>query len=76
MQKALPVLYERKALCCGCTACFAICLQGAISMIEDDEGFEYPAIDETKCVRCYMCLKVCPIKGKQSLDDRQMGSNY
>ena len=62
MQKALPVLYERKALCCGCTACFAICLQEAISMVEDDEGFEYPVIDENKCVRCYLCQKVCPIK--------------
>ena len=64
MQKALPVLYESKALCCGCTACFAICPQGAISMIEDDEGFEYPVINDNKCVRCCLCLRVCPIKGK------------
>ncbi len=64
MQQSLPVLYERKALCCGCTACFAICPQDAISMVEDEEGFEYPVINETKCVRCYMCLKVCPVKAK------------
>ena len=31
-------------------------------MIEDEEGFEYPQIDESKCVRCYLCLKVCPFK--------------
>ena len=46
----------------GCTACYAICSQMAISMIEDEEGFEYPQIDEKKCIKCYQCLKVCPFK--------------
>lgn len=64
MQKAIPVLYKRKALCCGCTACFAICPQEAILMVEDDEGFEYPVIDGTKCIRCYLCMNVCPMKVK------------
>ena len=40
----------------------AICSQMAISMIEDEEGFEYPQIDEKKCIKCYQCLKVCPFK--------------
>ena len=26
----LPVLYERKEECCGCTACYAICPNDAI----------------------------------------------
>lgn len=60
--KDIPVLYERKEDCCGCTACYAICPKGAISMKEDEEGFEYPQIDEAKCVRCGRCLKVCPVK--------------
>ena len=62
MEKELPVLYKRKEECCGCTACYAICPKEAISMVEDEEGFEYPQIDESKCVRCYQCLKVCPFK--------------
>lgn len=37
-------------------------LKSAIKMVEDEEGFEYPLIQEDKCVRCGMCLKVCPIK--------------
>ena len=53
MERAIPVLYKRKEECCGCTACYAICPKEAISMVEDEEGFEYPQIDESKCVRCY-----------------------
>lgn len=60
--KPIPVLWERKEDCCGCTACYAICPKLAISMVEDEEGFEYPQIKEEKCVKCGMCLKVCPIK--------------
>ena len=42
------ILYKRKEECCGCTACYAICPKEAISMVEDEEGFEYPQIDESK----------------------------
>lgn len=56
------VLYDKKAECCGCTACFAICSAEAIIMSEDEEGFVYPYIDENKCVRCYRCIRVCPMK--------------
>lgn len=62
MDKKLPVLYNRKEECCGCTACYAICPKSAISMQPDEEGFLYPSVKEEKCVKCYQCLKVCPIK--------------
>lgn len=58
----IPILYERKSDCCGCTACYAICPKGAISMQEDDEGFLYPVINEEVCLNCNQCVKVCPIK--------------
>ena len=62
VEKSVPVLYNRKEECCGCTACYAICPKSAISMVEDEEGFEYPWINESKCIRCNICLKVCPFK--------------
>lgn len=58
--KEIPVLFKRKEECCGCTACYSTCPKNAIKMIEDEEGFDYPQIDEVKCVKCYMCVNVCP----------------
>lgn len=66
--KQIPVLFIRKEDCCGCTACYAICPKGAIQMEEDEEGFEYPHIDEEKCVGCFLCMKVCPIKAAKKLE--------
>lgn len=62
--KEMPIFYERKEECCGCTACYAICPKRAIRMIEDEEGFEYPKVDEKKCICCYLCIEVCPLKVK------------
>ncbi len=62
IEKVIPVLYNRKEECCGCSACYSICANKAISMIEDEEGFLYPTIDAEKCVCCKKCLTVCPLK--------------
>ena len=66
LMKKNPVLYNRKEECCGCAACYAICIKEAISMVEDEEGFVYPEIDQIKCVHCYQCIKVCQIKAESS----------
>lgn len=68
MERQMPTLYDRKEECCGCTACCAACPEEAIRMIEDEEGFEYPKIDGSTCVRCYKCLKACPIKAAGDID--------
>lgn len=64
--RSLPILYSRKEECCGCMACVAVCPQETISIVEDEEGFEYPMVNEKNCIKCYMCLKVCPIKNAQT----------
>lgn len=46
--------------CCGCNACGDVCAHGAITFKTDIEGFWYPVVDETKCVDCRLCERVCP----------------
>lgn len=55
-------VYDDKASCSGCSACYSICPQGAITMERDEQGFLVPEVDKEKCVHCGMCEKVCPWK--------------
>lgn len=50
-----------KNICSGCHACQNVCPRGCIAMIEDNEGFLYPHIDDAKCSDCGLCKKVCPL---------------
>lgn len=63
----LPLLFEKKENCCGCSACYSICPKNAISMKEDIEGFLYPIVDESLCIKCYKCISVCAFKKDQKI---------
>ena len=45
--------------CCGCSACSSICPKHCITMQADNEGFLYPKVNETDCIDCGLCEKVC-----------------
>ena len=49
-----------KSRCCGCTACYAVCPHGAITMKADKLGFKYPETDTVACVDCGLCERTCP----------------
>lgn len=66
MQKQL---YESKYDCCGCSACYSICPVDAVRLIVDEEGFQYPYINQELCVNCKKCEIVCPLKSKQKKSD-------
>lgn len=55
-------LYSRKEDCSGCGACADRCEVGAIRMLRDKEGFDYPSVDSSLCVQCGRCEEVCPVK--------------
>lgn len=58
---------KEKNLCCGCKVCSSVCPVEAISFQNDNEGFWYPIIDESKCIKCNKCRIVCPL-AKNELD--------
>jgi coenzyme F420-reducing hydrogenase beta subunit len=61
--------FKDKYLCSGCTACMNSCPANAISMVADSEGFNYPIIDDTKCIECGICQKVCPFHNAYDTED-------
>lgn len=56
--------------CCGCTACSQICPEHCIEMIENDEGFKYPVVDNQRCRHCGACDAVCPVLQKNNSEER------
>ena len=62
-----------KHACCGCAACCGRCPKQCITMREDDEGFLYPTVDESLCIGCGLCERVCPVMNPlQPLSPRQV----
>ena len=50
---------HKKEDCNVCGTCSLLCPVNAIKMVEDEEGFLYPKIDEEKCIKCNKCRNVC-----------------
>lgn len=54
-----------KKKCVGCKSCEQICPKQCISMVENNEGFWYPSVDENNCIECKLCLKKCPVENTE-----------
>ena len=54
-----PLLYLKDEQCCNCKACANICPKNAIEFKIDKLGFEYPFVNESVCVECGQCVRVC-----------------
>lgn len=54
-----------KQMCCGCNACSQVCPISCIDMKYDEEGFDYPKVNEEICINCNLCEEVCPFLNKR-----------
>lgn len=55
------IYISNKSLCCGCEACVQRCPKQCIAFSPDEEGFWYPRVNESECINCGLCEKVCPV---------------
>lgn len=69
-------VFDKKMMCCGCTACYSACPKDAIIMCLDEEGFLYPKINEEKCVDCGICRKVCDFQKTEATSAGFMQKAY
>lgn len=50
-----------KDLCTGCGACVLVCPNNCVKLEQDEEGFDYPVIEEEKCIKCGICREHCHV---------------
>lgn len=67
--KSNSVALKAKDTCCGCGVCSFECPKEAIKMQQDREGFVYPVVDESICVNCGLCIKICPFNKKEETEN-------
>lgn len=67
-------MFKIPSNCTGCHACASICVKMCIEMRDNGEGFLYPYINQTQCVECGQCEKVCPVlhKPENSVETRSI----
>lgn len=65
------VKFDKKH-CTGCETCAQLCPVNAIEMLENDEGFFEPFVNQDKCINCGACLKRCPQINKQQKNNQKV----
>lgn len=60
----IDIKIKNKRYCTGCYGCYNICPQVCISMEIDNDGFYYPKVNYDKCIKCNLCIAVCPMINK------------
>lgn len=60
-----------KIKCTGCKMCGDVCQSKAISFEINEQGFWYPVVDKTKCIKCGLCIRKCTINKDEVFVDKR-----
>lgn len=66
----------KQGLCNGCSACRSVCPVGCIEMKRNAEGFLFPVVDESRCVQCGLCGRICPVNAQRNAMQLEMPKAY
>ncbi len=58
--------------CTGCLVCVDVCPKTALSKCIGEDGHIYIKCDESKCISCHKCEKVCPIVNEMKYSSNQL----
>lgn len=64
MRRIEKIVIDNK--CVGCGSCVAACPKQSIKMVTS-QGFWYPEIDDSTCINCDKCSRVCAIDNNEHL---------
>ena len=71
-----PKILEIDDACTGCGACVNICPKTCLQMKQDNEGFFYPAFEESNCIECGLCVKACHVVSAEGHSSPDPNSFY
>lgn len=71
----MPKLAQYKE-CTGCMACVDSCSHKALQATLNEEGHIVPLMDESKCVNCKLCERVCPVVSKLPYSQSPVASSF
>lgn len=59
------IKFDFDRYCCGCFVCLDSCPKKCIKQKKNRHGFLVPYVEESLCINCHACERVCPVLNPQ-----------
>lgn len=54
-------IFDINDSCTGCGACISVCPKSALALEYNQDGYYYPILDESRCIKCGLCEQTCHV---------------